>query len=398
MKKDHIYISYTNTGAGHSIPALAIAEYIETLYPRKYQITTSNFFYDAGEKQFNTFIENSWNYMLKLPILTKILIGIGNVLYRLTPYYIPIIHKNVWKRSMEHIKKINPDIVFTTHFFTHTIALDARKRFNLKYPIVALNPDTFETFPQWDRRGDVFLVCSQQAAESAYKFGHHPDKVIQVPQVLRKEFEQVISANKEILKQEYGIRKGVFTILMSDGGQGVGKMYQSLKKITKMKLPINIITVCGKNEKLYKKLLALQEKFKEKNHSIQLTVFSFVESMASLIHISDLFIGKSGPATVLECLKKELPVVVNFFANTAEKKTAQFFKKKEVVYCCNNLYQLPKLITQIIDHPEQLKVMQTNLNQLNLFQNGSDSIIKIIIDCLENHKQNMNNDNLKTLS
>ena len=260
MKKPHIFISYTNTGSGHSTPALAIAQRIEELHPNKYQITTSNFFEDAGEIKFNRYIENSWNFLLKNPKITQIIIITGRLLYFLTPYYMRVFKPKARHNSMDYIKTMNPDIIFTTHFFTQTMAIDARQKFSMDYPLIALNPDTFETFPQWDRRGESFLVCSELAKKSAIQYGHKESTIKIVPQALRKEFYAVEKNDPKELRKQYNLRPDVFTILMSDGGQGIGKMYQSIRSLLKMDIPLNIIAVCGKNEKLCKKLLKLQQK------------------------------------------------------------------------------------------------------------------------------------------
>ena len=383
MKKPHIFISYTNTGSGHSTPALAIAQRIEELHPNKYQITTSNFFEDAGEIKFNRYIENSWNFLLKNPKITQIIIITGRLLYFLTPYYMRVFKPKARHNSMDYIKTMNPDIIFTTHFFTQTMAIDARQKFSMDYPLIALNPDTFETFPQWDRRGESFLVCSELAKKSAIQYGHKESTIKIVPQALRKEFYAVEKNDPKELRKQYNLRPDVFTILMSDGGQGIGKMYQSIRSLLKMDIPLNIIAVCGKNEKLCKKLLKLQQKTIAKNSPIQFLIMGFADSMTPFMQMSDLFIGKSGPATMVECLKTDLPVLVVFSANSAERKTANFFIEKQVALSCMRSYLLPKKLEQIINNPHILNNIKSKLKNLDFFQDGSTIIAEIIVDTLD---------------
>ena len=383
MIKPHIFISYTNTGAGHSTPALAIAQRIEELHPNKFKITTSNFFEDAGEIKFNRYIEKSWNFLLKNPKITQIIIIIGRVLYFLTPYYMRVCQAKARRTSMNYIKMVNPDLIFTTHFFTQVVAIDARKKFTMDYPLVTLNPDTFETFPQWDRRGESFLVCSELAKKSALKLGHKESTIKIVPQALRKEFYVVEKNDPKELRKQHNLRPGVFTILMSDGGQGIGKMYKSICALLKMDVPLNIIAICGKNEKLCKKLLKLQQKTIVKNSPIQFLIMGFADSMTPFIQMSDLFIGKSGPATMVECLKMDLPVLVVYSANSAERKTANFFVEKGVALSCMRSYLLAKKLEQIINNPHILDNIKSKLKNLDFFQDGSTVIAEIIVDTLD---------------
>lgn len=377
MMKKNIFIAYTNTGMGHKVPAFAIAEMIEKLYPNQYNIICSNFFDDVGEVKFNTFIEKSWDLMLTYPILTKSVQFFAFFTNFLTHLYLPIGHRNVWKKSMAYLKELNPDIVFSTHFFPQTIAIDAREKYNLNYSIITLNPDTFETFPFWDKRGDFFLVCSDVAKKQAIKWGHDPKKIRIMPPALRETFDHT-KIDKDQVIENYQIRRNVFTILMTDGGQGVGRMFPSIKRLIKLNKEINIIAVCAKNENLYHKLVLLKNHLKEKNSPIQLIVLGFIENVQELIVVSDLFIGKSGPATILECLKMKLPVLVNFSANTAERNVVRFFKKQGVL-TTSDIYRLPYKVARILDDSESLQKIKDKINTIDSIKNGSKKIANFIV-------------------
>ncbi|MGL4394224.1 MAG: glycosyltransferase [Brevinema sp.] len=376
MKK-HIFIAYTNTGMGHRIPALAIADMIEQQYPNQFKITCSNFFADAGELEFNNYIEQSWDFMLKYPIFTKITQLIGRIFFPVVHLYLPFGKRSVWKNSINYLKEINPDLVLCTHFFPQNIAVDAKKKFKLSFPIITLNPDTFETFPFWDKRGDLMLVCSDVAKMQALKWGHKEERLMVVPPALRENFDNELVDCHE-LHEKYGIREDVFTILMTDGGQGVGKMEKSIRRIIRLKKELNIIAVCAKNKTLYDHLILLKNELELSKSPIQLTVLGFVERIQELIKMSDLFIGKSGPATILECFKMKLPVLVNFSANTAERSVVRFFKKQGVIWT-TDIYRLPYKLLRILDDPSSLDQIKVKLDKIDFLQNGSKIISDIVV-------------------
>ncbi|MGL4677047.1 MAG: glycosyltransferase [Brevinema sp.] len=383
MKKKCIFILYTNTGAGHITPAMAIAERIEERYPNRFRIITSNFFDDAGAEDFNTYIETTWDFLLKHPVLTKTLQQWGRFFYYLVPFYIKWLHPKVQKKSIEYIQKIDPDLIFSTHFFTHSVAIDAKKELGLTCPVIGLNPDTFDTFPQWDGRGDLLLVCSELAEERALKQGHKAEKLKIVPQALRKEFINSEKSDPIALRTRHGLRPNVFTVFMSDGGQGLGKIDESIKYLLKSSLTLNIVILCGKNKFLYQKMKKIQEQLAGENHPIQLLVFSFVESMTDFIQMSDLFVGKSGPATILECLTMRLPVLINFSANDAERNTAKYFIKRDAALSCKYIKSLPKKIKRLIDNPNILVEIKNNIDHLNIFQDGSLVITDFLVELLD---------------
>ncbi len=374
MKK--ILITYSNTGAGHVIPAIAIAERIEDLYPNQYQVIASNFFEDAGELKFNRHIEKSWDFFLKYPILAKIVDRLGRILYAIPPYFLHVMHNRVLKNSMKHIRDVNPDVVFSTHFFSHTVAIEAKKKYNLSYTIIGFNPDTFEILPQWDRRGDILVLCSELAEKRALTFGHKKDYIKLVPQPLRKEFIDIKDIDPAQLRKEYNLRPDVFTIFMSDGGQGVGNSLQTVEALLKHNLPLNIIIICGKNEKLYQKMLQYQSP----DHPTQILPFQFIDSTIPFIQMSDLFIGKAGPATVYECLKLKLPVLINFHAHYAERITSEYFEGYGVAMCCLKPNQIPHMIQEMIDNPTILNDIKDKISSLDIFQDGSKIMSELIVD------------------
>lgn len=384
MDKKHILITYTNTGSGHKTPAEAVASSIEELYPGKYQITISDFFLDAGEVFFNDAICKGWNWLLARPKVNFFNILLSKMFFPVTYLFLPFFAYWSWKQSMRYIKNINPDIIFTTHFYCQNVAVDAKKKYRLAYPIITLNPDTFETFPQWDRRGGLFLVHSEIARERALFLRHKAKNIRIVPQALRKSFDDQKKFDKAALKKKYGLDPQYFTLFMSDGGQGIGRMEACFEALLASNIALNIICICGRNEKLYKKLMLLKEK---KSHpKIKILVFSYTENMAELLAAADLFSGKGGPASVIEALKMKIPVVVTYEVNTAEVNTRRFFCKQGMAWKSKKPKELPALVESFQNNPELLQNAKKAIEASDFFANGSPVIAKMIVNLLETGK------------
>ncbi len=102
--------------------------------------------------------------------------------------------------------------------------------------------------------------------------------------------------------------------------------------------------------------------------------------------MSDLFVGKSGPATIWECLKSNLPVLINFSANYAERTTAKYFIKNKVALSCPYVRSLPKKIKKILKKPTILTDIKEKLSKLDIFKDGSEVIANLLVDVLEDSK------------
>ncbi|MGL4366928.1 MAG: glycosyltransferase [Brevinemataceae bacterium] len=379
MKKLHILITYTTTGLGHQVTALAIANRLKELYSDRFEITTCNFFTDAGEPEFTKYLEEVLNHMLKIPWAAQLMLIPCYLFLPFVHLYMRVFHRKVWLQSIKYIKEVNPDVVVTTHFFTQTVAIDAKKQYNLSYPVITFNPDIFDVFPCWDQRGDLFLVCSDKAEKKARFLGFKEQKLQLVAPALRQEFELSDFPPKSELQKNYHLNPELFTVFMSDGGQGRGKMQHTLHELVNLNIPMNIITVCGKNEELYEYLSKFSERLKQQDHVVNVVVFGFVESIVPILSVSDLFVGKSGPSTVFECLKMGCPVIVNLIANPAEKQAAYFFRKHEVLWICQNSKKVAKMVGNFVKNPELLNDTRTHLNQMELFHDGATMVADIIL-------------------
>lgn len=380
MEKKHILITYTNTGGGHKVPAEAVAAALEEIYPNQYRITLSDFFADAGETGFNKFICTGWDWLLAHPTINFFNIKLSQILAPITHLFLPILYHRVWKSSMAYLDKIKPDLVFTTHFYCQNIAIDARTRYKLNYPLITLNPDSFETFALWDHRGDVMLVHSEMAYKNALRWRHKPEHLMIVPQALRKSFDTPKGFDKKAIRRALGLDEGRFTLFFSDGGQGIGAMEEFLQSVIDSRMRLNVICICARNEALLQRLNALGTN----PGNICLKAFGFTNNMAELLAAADLFIGKAGPASVIEALKMKLPAIITYAVNTAETNTRSFFTQQKMAWSCSKASLLPDMIKNLIDRPQEYQEAVRAIEASHFFDNGSPIIARIISEAAEN--------------
>ncbi|MGL5255076.1 MAG: glycosyltransferase [Brevinema sp.] len=380
MTKKRVVIAYTNTGSGHKTPAEAVAYALEEKYPGKYDIILSDFFADAGQISFNRIICNAWNWLLRHPRLNFFNILLTSMLAPGIHNFLPIAYRRAWAGGMKYLRQLNPDIVFTTHFYCQNVAVDARRFHNLKYPIITLNPDSFETFALWDKRGDLFMVNSDQARNRALHWGHEPDRTIILPQALRKDFNSTEIPSKKQARQQLGI-DDYFTLFLSDGGQGIGIMLSVVKKLITSGEQLNAICICGRNERLYNDLMALTAN----SGKVNLSIYRYTDQIATLLAASDLFVGKGGPASVIEASKTGLPVVITYMVNTAEIYTKDFFIQKELGWYCKNPREVLSIVRNFKNNPDKYNQIVKHIKEAKEFSaNGSPMIAEIINQAIEN--------------
>jgi processive 1,2-diacylglycerol beta-glucosyltransferase len=88
------------------------------------------------------------------------------------------------------------------------------------------------------------------------------------------------------------------------GEYGIGKISKLCRQL--IKLPSQLIVICGNNKRLYRKVCELKKKSRARN----LTIYGFTDRVRELMASSDLLIGKAGGITVSEAMAMGLPIII----------------------------------------------------------------------------------------
>src|SRR5215813_9669806 len=143
--------------------------------------------------------------------------------------------------------------------------------------------------------------------------------------VLRPEFytESVVDASA--VKRELGLREDLPTAMVLFGGFGSKVMYEIVEKLDAARLSVQLILICGKNEKLAARL-------KAKRWTIGTAVLGFTREVHRLMRAADFLIGKPGPGSIAEAMQRGLPVIVecNSWTLPQERFNAEWVKEKRV--------------------------------------------------------------------
>jgi 1,2-diacylglycerol 3-beta-galactosyltransferase len=91
------------------------------------------------------------------------------------------------------------------------------------------------------------------------------------------------------------------------------------------RLPVQLILLCGKNEKLAARLRA-------RKWNIGTAVLGFTKEVHKLMRAADFMIGKPGPGSIAEAMQRGLPVLVecNSWTLPQERFNTEWVKEKKV--------------------------------------------------------------------
>jgi 1,2-diacylglycerol 3-beta-galactosyltransferase len=126
--------------------------------------------------------------------------------------------------------------------------------------------------------------------------------------------------------------------LVMFGGQGSNAMLEIARR-----LEIQLICICGKNEKLAARLRALKR-------ASPMVVEGFTKQVRYYMALADFFIGKPGPGSISEALAMKLPVIVerNAWTLPQERYNAEWIVENQVGIVLPNFRGIANAVAELI--------------------------------------------------
>lgn len=177
-------------------------------------------------------------------------------------------------------------------------------------PYVTLLTDIADYPPHfWMERdldgGARYVICgSARAASQAHEIGIGADRILRASgMILNPKFYEPLNVDRDAELTRLGLRPGVPTGLVLFGGEGSNEMLKIAVALNRSRTPVQLILLCGKNERVAAKLGAMDTR-------VPMFVQGFTRDVPFYMELADFFIGKPGPGSISEALAKRLPVIV----------------------------------------------------------------------------------------
>jgi 1,2-diacylglycerol 3-beta-galactosyltransferase len=135
-------------------------------------------------------------------------------------------------------------------------------------------------------------------------------------------------------------------------------MLEIVEQLNTAKLPLQLIVICGKNEKL-------AEALRSRKWDIPLHIVGFTKEVHRLMYAADFLIGKPGPGSVAEAMMRKLPVILecNAWTLPQERYNTQWVSEKRVGIVLPNFREVVKGVEQLLE-PATLAEFRRNVAAL----------------------------------
>jgi 1,2-diacylglycerol 3-beta-galactosyltransferase len=199
-----------------------------------------------------------------------------------------------------------PDLVVSLIPNFNRAIHDAMERALPGVPFVTILTDMADYPPHfWIERQVQYLICgTARAHQQALLMGHPPERVFQTSgMILHPRFYETVEVDREKERAALGLDPNLPTALMMFGGEGNARMLEIARSLDSSGIPLQIIAICGRNQKLQAAMAAM-------THRIPMHVIGFTKEVPRFLRLSDFFIGKPGPGSISEALAMGVPVIV----------------------------------------------------------------------------------------
>ncbi len=213
-------------------------------------------------------------------------------------------------------------------------------------PYVTILTDLADYPPHfWMERQEQYFICgTPHAVQQGEKLGAAPSHVIGVSgMILRPNFYENQEIDRAGERRRLGLREDLPTGLVLFGGEGSNVMFSLARRLGNSDMDLQLIMLCGRNQKLIERLKRLQTRNK-------IHVEGFTKQVPYFMRLADFFIGKPGPGSISEALHMGLPVIVesNSWTLPQERYNARWLREKGYGVVLGNLREFEVAVRSLL--------------------------------------------------
>jgi 1,2-diacylglycerol 3-beta-galactosyltransferase len=181
-----------------------------------------------------------------------------------------------------------------------------------KTPFVTLITDLADYPPHFwiEPESEYIIAGTERARQQALTMGHAADHIFQTSgMILKPRFYEKTAVDRVAERERLGLETDCPTGIVLFGGHGSQVMADITRKLNEAASGVQLILICGHNEKLAAELKNLQT-------GKPILVVGFAQNVEYYMALADFFIGKPGPGSISEALQFHLPVIVECNSRT----------------------------------------------------------------------------------
>ncbi|HEX9019561.1 MAG TPA: glycosyltransferase [Anaerolineaceae bacterium] len=297
----HIVFLFSDTGGGHRSAANAIIEALDLQFPGKTTHEMVDIFREYAPPPL-TFAPEMYPPLTRMPRVW----GMG---YHLSDgkRRAQIFYQMIWpyiRWGLRRLVREHPaDLIVSVHQLPNEPMARAIAQSGRKIPFTTVVTDLVSTHAAWfTNQASLIIVPTNAAYRRALHMGIAPERMEVVGLPVAERFNQP-TGDVHAIRERLGWPQDRHVVLLVGGGEGMGPLEPTARAIDAAGLPIQIVIIAGRNNKLKARL----QKYP---WSTPTRIYGFVQDMPDLMRAADVLVSKAGPGTISEAFIAGLPLIL----------------------------------------------------------------------------------------
>jgi processive 1,2-diacylglycerol beta-glucosyltransferase len=249
------------------------------------------------------------------------------------------------------------ELIINTHFLPAEIIASLRKKRKFAAPQVTATTD-FETHRLWvNQPCDRYFTATEEGARNLHSWGVPAEDIVATGIPIHPVFSE--PRDRGELLARHGLRGDRPIILQLAGGFGVGPIERLYQELLNVEMPLDIVAVSGRNEKLKKKLEAVPCPQRHRRR-----VLGFTKQIDELMAVADLVVSKPGGLTTSETLARGAVMVIVNPIPGQESRNSDFLLENGAAIKVNNAATLAYKVNGLLGDTKRLAELRANVTRV----------------------------------
>jgi processive 1,2-diacylglycerol beta-glucosyltransferase len=249
------------------------------------------------------------------------------------------------------------DLIINTHFLPAEIIASLRKAGKMDVPQVTVTTD-FDTHRLWvNQPCERYFTATEEGRLYLHSWGVPEGGAVTTGIPILPAFGR--KKDRDALLAKHGLDGKRPIVLQLAGGFGVGPIQKLFLALLSAPLPLQVVTVCGRNEKLR---FDLENVDKPSRHKVK--VIGFTREIDELMGVADLIMSKPGGLTTSEALASGAVMAIVNPIPGQESRNSDWLLENGAAIKINNAATLAHKVTALLEDKKRMDKLRRNVRRV----------------------------------
>ncbi len=274
------------------------------------------------------------------------------------------------RRIERAVEDYRPDVIVYTHVFAGTVLDVISEKKPLAARTVGIVTD-FAMHPFWEEclRTDRVVVANERLIPAARLKGLSDHQILPIGIPIRTAFATAVPQAEA--RAALGLAPDLPSILLMGGSMGYGALPELMRSLDALPLDFQIVSVCGRNEKVKAQIDAMT--FKK-----QVLNFGYTDKISLLMDACDCIVSKPGGLTTSEALAKRLPMIIVNPIPGQEDRNTDFLLEAGTALRVSEKYPLDCAVYDLFSSPDRVEEMRRCIDKIRKPTSTADLVSLVL--------------------